>query len=169
MKFASIALPLFAFVTSVAAQASHIGYPTAGTRIRPGHPLSVQIVKDVCSFESTGRRAFADIQRWLSLWLRIACGGSIEVGLVLSLQTCTSAGNCPDPVDDLGFILYTGKWTQTGQNLGQGEIWDNITVTIPNETFTNPIPAQIVENRFHLIGAGPAAILETNTVAVQIV
>ncbi|KAF5352838.1 hypothetical protein D9756_006101 [Leucocoprinus leucothites] len=145
MNLVSVVLPLLAFVTSVAAQASHIGYPTAGTQIQPGQSLSVQVVKDVSIM------------------------GSIEVGLVLSLQYCPPPNACPNPVNELGFVLYTGKWTQTGQNPRQGEMWDNITVTIPDYDFQFPAPARLIETRFHLIGGGPAAVLETNTVDLQLV
>ncbi|KAJ3571626.1 hypothetical protein NP233_g3642 [Leucocoprinus birnbaumii] len=141
MKFASAVLPLLAFVSSVAAQASHIGVPPPGTQISPGQSLDVSIVK------------YNGLQ------------GSTEVGLVLSLQYCNPAP-CPDPVNQLGFILYTGKWTQDG--FKNGQMWDNITVTIPDFDFTTA-PARLVETRFHLIGAGPAANLETNTLDLQMV
>jgi hypothetical protein len=47
MKFASVALPLLAFVTYVAAQASYIGYPPAGAVVYEGQEVTVQIIKDV--------------------------------------------------------------------------------------------------------------------------
>ncbi|KXN85697.1 hypothetical protein AN958_10880 [Leucoagaricus sp. SymC.cos] len=144
MKLSSFALPLLAFVTSAAAQASHIGYPPAGTRVHRGQDLTVQIVRPNSIM------------------------GSIEVGLVLSFQYCKASGTCPNPTNELGSIMYVGKLDPDFHEI-PGKPYENFTVTLPNFDFVPPGPAQIIENRFHLIGGGPAAVLETNTVFVNVV
>ncbi|KAJ3571625.1 hypothetical protein NP233_g3643 [Leucocoprinus birnbaumii] len=144
MKFASFALPLLAFASSVAAQATFITLPTAGTQVSKGSNITVQITK------------------------KDSMMGSIEVGLVLSFQYCGTSSPCPSATNQLGDILYIGKLDAPFHDT-PGEPYENITVTIPDYSFEDPAPAQIIETRFHLIGAGPAAILETNTVAVQLV
>ncbi|KAF5352837.1 hypothetical protein D9756_006102 [Leucocoprinus leucothites] len=143
MKPASVILPLLAFATSVAAQASHIGLPTAGTRVHKGQNMTVQVV------------------------VPNSIMGSIEVGIVLSFQYCPLPNPCPNPTNQLGSILYVGKLEAKFHEI-PGQPYENFTITIPDYDFWDPAPAQIIENRFHLIGAGPAAVLETNTVAVQL-
>ncbi|KDR82929.1 hypothetical protein GALMADRAFT_238600 [Galerina marginata CBS 339.88] len=142
MKFLSI-IVVFVYALGANAQASHIGFPPSGTSVTPGKHLTVQVVRP------------NSIQ------------GSTEAGLVIGLLTCTFNPNgCPPPNAQVGTILFNGKFSPTIHEI-PGQPYQNFTVTIPTGFTTGT--AQLSTNRFHLIGAGPSPILESNAVTLTVV
>jgi hypothetical protein len=76
--------------------------------------------------------------------------GSEEVGLVISLASCSDLGSsCAPPTSRLGSILYNGPYTPVLHEQ-PGRPYENFTLTVP-EGFT-PGTAQLASSRFHLIG-----------------
>ncbi|KAF8956515.1 hypothetical protein BDZ97DRAFT_1851249 [Flammula alnicola] len=126
----------------VMAQRSFLKLPTEGTNVTPGGKLKVQLVRPN------------------------AMEGSIEVGMVIGFVPCTTATTCPPPDGQIGSVLFNGHFNPQLHEI-PAEPYQNFTVTIP--TFTPVGPAQVLTARFHLIGAGPAPILEFNNVTVNVV
>ncbi|KAF9444345.1 hypothetical protein P691DRAFT_711983 [Macrolepiota fuliginosa MF-IS2] len=143
MKFAAVLVSSLAFASTVVAQGSHIGYPKTGAVVHKGKKTTVQIVRPNSIM------------------------GSTEVGLVLSFQYCQKPNPCPPANNQLGSVLFVGKLNPQFHEI-PGQPYQNFTVTIPNFDFWAPGPAQIISTRFHLIGAGPAPVLETNVVNVTL-
>ncbi|KAF9444344.1 hypothetical protein P691DRAFT_348922 [Macrolepiota fuliginosa MF-IS2] len=141
MKFTSALLPILALITTATAQRSYIRNPTNGTSVAKGTPVVVQLVRP------------NSIQ------------GSTEVGIALSFQSCPSSP-CPPAEQQLGSILFVGQYNPQLHEI-PGNPYQNFTVTIPDFDF-GPGRAEIISTRFHLIGAGPSPVLETNVVEVNL-
>ncbi|KAF9031443.1 hypothetical protein BJ165DRAFT_1306002, partial [Panaeolus papilionaceus] len=132
------------FVTTIWAQASHIGLPLDGTTVKQGKKFVVQVIRP------------NSIQ------------GSIEAGLVIGLLPCqwfTTDPQCPPPSAQIGSILFNGKFSPQFHEI-PGQPYQNFTVTVPAE-FPLGV-AQLATARFHLIGAGPSPTLELNNVTVLV-
>ncbi|KAJ6621772.1 hypothetical protein B0H10DRAFT_1789204, partial [Mycena sp. CBHHK59/15] len=134
------------FFTTVWAQASHIGFPTAGTTLHFGQKFTVQIVRPN-SIE-----------------------GSIEVRIAIGILSCPTSQEavCPSPAGQLSDILFVGQFNPTIHPMAM--FYENFTVTMPPaEDFFAPGRAQLAVARLHLIGAGPAPILELNNITVNVI
>ncbi|KAF8885680.1 hypothetical protein CPB84DRAFT_1788131 [Gymnopilus junonius] len=126
----------------VTAQTSFIGYPPDGASITPGKKLTVQVVRPN-SIE-----------------------GSIEAGLVIGLFSCFNGpAGCPGP-EEVGTVLFNGKFKPTVHTGEQFQIYENFSLTVPSDFPAGA--AQLSTNRFHLIGAGPAAVLEQHNITVNV-
>ena len=131
--------------TTANAQASYIRNPTAGTTVTKGQNIVVQVVRP------------NSIQ------------GSREVGLAIGLYPCGTSP-CPSATYPatvpLGSVLYTGPYNPQLHEI-PGNPYQNFTVQVPNQDWFNG-KAQLTVTRFHLIGAGPSAVLEQNKVQVNV-
>ncbi|KAF5352836.1 hypothetical protein D9756_006103 [Leucocoprinus leucothites] len=145
MKLSSVFTwwPFITLATTASAQRAYIRSPASGVTVHKGQSVVLQLVRP------------NSIQ------------GSREVGLALSFQTCAN-GACSDPVNRLGTVLYTGPYDPQLHEI-PGNPYENFTLTIPDSEFFQPGKAQLISTRLHLIGAGPSATLETNTVDVNLV
>ncbi|KAJ3504897.1 hypothetical protein NLJ89_g7698 [Agrocybe chaxingu] len=142
MKFTPLFVAILGAI-GVAAQASFIGHPPAGSSLLPGQTLTVQVVRP------------NSIQ------------GSIEVGMVIGLLDCQFLP-CPPPNAQVGTILFNGDFNpQLHEKPGMP--YQNFTVTIPSAEFLPNNVAQLGVVRFHLIGAGPSPVLESNNVTLRVV
>jgi len=155
MKFTSVTLPILALITSAVAQRAFIRNPAAGTTVHKGGQVTVQLVRP------------NSIQ------------GSQEVGLALSVQSCPSSpcpsspcpsspcppSPCPPAEQQLGVVQFIGQYNPQLHEI-PGNPYQNFTITIPD--FFESGKGEIISTRFHLIGAGPSPVLESNVVEVQI-
>ncbi|KAF7364931.1 hypothetical protein MVEN_00363700 [Mycena venus] len=133
------------YIATVWAQAAHIGFPLAGDTLHFNTNFTFQLVRP------------NSIQ------------GSTEVGIAIGLLGCpvSQEAVCPSPAGQLGTILFTGQFTPTIHPMAM--IYENFTLTVPSaDFFPGPGRAQLVVARLHLIGAGPAPILELNNITVNL-
>ncbi|KAF8075234.1 hypothetical protein FPV67DRAFT_1446176 [Lyophyllum atratum] len=143
MKFFVPVLSALAFLGASNAQRSFIGSPLNGATVTSGCNVVVQVVRP------------NSIQ------------GSIEVGIVIGLQSCPVSDPtrpCLPPSQAVGAVLFKGTFNPVLHEQ-PGRPYQNFTVTIPN--FLGK--AQLSVSRFHLIGAGPAAVLEFNNITLNVV
>ncbi|KAJ7797660.1 hypothetical protein B0H14DRAFT_2910095 [Mycena olivaceomarginata] len=132
------------YIATVWGQTSHIGFPLAGATLHFDTNITVQVVRPN-SIE-----------------------GSTEVGIAIGLLSCpiSQGATCPPPDARLGSILYTGPFAPIIHPMEQ--IYENFTLTVPAAGFLVTGRAQLAVARFHLIGAGPAPILEFNNITVNL-
>ncbi|KAJ7625298.1 hypothetical protein DFH06DRAFT_742267 [Mycena polygramma] len=132
------------YLASVSAQASHIGSPLPGTTLHFNKNFTLQLVRPN-SIE-----------------------GSTEVGIAIGLLSCptTEEAVCPSPFGQLGEILFIGQFDPTIRS--GGVFYENFTLTVPSADFFSAGRAQLAVARLHLIGAGPAPILELNNITVNL-
>ncbi|KAJ7625293.1 hypothetical protein DFH06DRAFT_1229077 [Mycena polygramma] len=93
---------------------------------------------------------------------------STEIGIAIGLLSCpVSQGPvCPPPTSQLGTILFTGQFAPTRHT--DNTIYENFTLTVPNNDFLSAGRAQLAVVRLHLIGAGPSPVLEINNITVNL-
>ncbi|KAJ7069506.1 hypothetical protein C8F01DRAFT_976592 [Mycena amicta] len=135
-------------VASVMGQSSRIGAPSAGAKIKLGGTFTVQVIRNNGLLSST------------------------EVGMAICLLSCptSSAAVCPSPEGQLGDCIYTGPFNPTTRLETGGGLYENFTLTAPStDNFFVTGRAQLTVARFHLIGAGPAPVLELNNITVNMV
>ncbi|GLB41550.1 hypothetical protein LshimejAT787_1001500 [Lyophyllum shimeji] len=145
MKFFAPIVSALAFLGAASAQSTYIGYPADGTTVKQGEQIVVQVVRP------------NSIQ------------GSIEVGMVIGLQACEYPGSpgCYPPNQAVGNVLYNGRYDPVLHEM-PGRPYENFTVTIPTgDYFVGK--TQLSVDRFHLIGAGPAAALEFHNITLNVV
>ncbi|KAF7338768.1 hypothetical protein MSAN_02199300 [Mycena sanguinolenta] len=133
------------YIATVWAQSTHIGFPLPGTTLHFGKKFTFQLVRPN-SIE-----------------------GSIEVGIAIALLGCPVSQEpvCPPPSSQLGEILYTGPFNPTVQ--ARGMFYENFTLTVPEaDFFSSPGRGQLAVARLHLIGGGPAPVLELNNITVNL-
>ncbi|KAJ6585290.1 hypothetical protein B0H19DRAFT_1109095 [Mycena capillaripes] len=145
MKFVLNILTISCFYIAIVwAQASHIGFPLAGDTLHFNTDFTVQVVRP------------NSIQ------------GSTEVGIAIALLSCPTSQEavCPSPAGQLGQVLFTGQFAPTIHPMAM--IYENFTLTVPSPDFLSTGRAQLAVVRLHLIGAGPAPILEINNITVNL-
>ncbi|ORX58909.1 hypothetical protein DM01DRAFT_1333525 [Hesseltinella vesiculosa] len=135
------ALMVLGFLCMAQAQRIFIQTPTNGQKVKLGQKITVQIVRP------------------------IGLQGSIEAGLAIGLYPC-SGKTCPKPATEFGDVLYHGQYNPQRHEL-PGHPYQNFTITLPSETFYKGNSSLNV-GRFHLIGAGPSANLELESVTLQV-
>jgi len=144
MKFFAPILSALAFLGATNAQRSFIGSPSDGATVTRGSQVVVQVVRP------------NSIQ------------GSIEVGMVIGLQSCSDPTRpCYPPSQAVGSVLYNGRYNPVIHEQ-PGRPYQNFTVTIPTADYFVG-KAQLSVDRFHLIGAGPSPILEFNNITLNVV
>ncbi|KAF7298793.1 hypothetical protein MIND_00826900 [Mycena indigotica] len=144
----SILVTTLGAATSVMGQSSRIGAPVAGAHIKLGGTFTVQVIRNNGLLSST------------------------EVGMVICLLSCptSSSVTCPSPQGQLGDCIYTGLFNPTIPLETGGGRYENFTLTAPStENFFVSGRAQLAVARLHLIGAGPAPVLELNNITVVMV
>ncbi|KAI0317628.1 hypothetical protein OF83DRAFT_1120372 [Amylostereum chailletii] len=140
MKFLAL---LAAFATGALAQTIAIGYPTNGTSISAGTNT-------------------VEVDRPDTLT------GSQEIAIVIAIVPCNADGSCPNPVDRLGTVLYTGSFDPefpafpAPRNVPQ----QNFTVTIPDSLSGEKALLSVVH--FSLVGASPQPLFEIKDVTVNV-
>ncbi|GLB41549.1 hypothetical protein LshimejAT787_1001490 [Lyophyllum shimeji] len=142
MKFLAPIVSALVFIGAVNAQASYIGYPADGTSVKRGEQIVVQVVRPNSIM------------------------GSIEVGLAIGLQSCADRP-CAPANQAIGTVLYHGPYDPEFHEK-PGMPYQNFTVTVPTADYFNG-KAQLSVNRFHLIGAGPYPVLESNNITLNVV
>ncbi|KAF8075235.1 hypothetical protein FPV67DRAFT_1665963 [Lyophyllum atratum] len=143
MKLFVPILSALAFPGASNAQRSFIGNPLDGSSVTRGGKVVVQVVRP------------NSIQ------------GSIEVGIVIGLQSCSDpTRTCYPPAQAVGSVLYKGTYNPVLHEQ-PGRPYQNFTITIPTADYFQG-KAQLSVSRFHLIGAGPSATLEFNNITLNV-
>ncbi|KAG6832763.1 hypothetical protein H0H87_000416 [Tephrocybe sp. NHM501043] len=127
MKLSALTSAL-ALTAVVKAQRSFISSPSEGTDVTRGSQIVVQVVRP------------NSIQ------------GSIEVGMVIGLQSCpvTNPYPCAPPQQQVGSVLFSGQFNPVLHEQ-PGRPYENFTVMIPDTDYFSG-RAQLSVDRFHLIG-----------------
>ncbi|KAJ6450592.1 hypothetical protein C8R47DRAFT_1170966 [Mycena vitilis] len=133
------------YITSALGQAAHIGFPLPGDTLHFDKNFTLQLVRPNSIM------------------------GSIEVGIAVGLLPCPLSQEpvCPPPTSQLGYVLYTGPFSPTINPIDH-KVYENFTLTVPEEFFYGPGRAQLAVVRFHLIGGGPVSVLEVNKMTLNV-
>jgi len=102
------------FVGFALAQSSRITLPVAGSTIRAGQNITVQVTHAISTSQ---------------------VGGELDVAVSIGISGCApGAAGCPDPSKDAGrYILYTGPYSPSIHDSGSLDAYQNFTVFIPSE------------------------------------
>ncbi|KAF8881890.1 hypothetical protein BD779DRAFT_1473190 [Infundibulicybe gibba] len=136
MRFLTTLAVVLNSLAAAKARGSFIGASANGTHVKIGSTLTVQ----------------NSIQ------------GSREVGLAIGLLSCPDTP-CTPPGLRIGTVLFTGQFAPVLHEI-PGKPYQNFSVTLSPDVFIQKGTAELNVDRFHLIGAGPAPILEFNGVTV---
>ncbi|GKZ36207.1 hypothetical protein AbraIFM66950_007204 [Aspergillus brasiliensis] len=120
------------------AQGISIKSPAAGTELKAGENVTVQIVRPI----------FIE--------------NVVEIGIAIGIEPCSESSGCPSPDSAIGNLLYSGAFDP--QTNGPGGQYENFTVTVPDLTGA----AQIGVVRPFLVGDSYEFVVGTATTNVTI-
>ncbi|GLA72717.1 hypothetical protein AtubIFM55763_003602 [Aspergillus tubingensis] len=132
-------LSLVLYTATALAQGIYIESPAAGTELKAGETITVQI----------GRPGFPE---------NIA-----EIGIAIGIESCSGSSGCTAPDSAIGNLLYSGPYDP--QSNGPPYPYENFTVTVPDVTG----PAQIGVVRPYLVGLSYEFVVGTAVMNVTIV
>lgn len=124
-SFTSILFAFFAFATVVFAQDVQIGYPPAGSKVKPGQHLTVEIDQPVSLHSHRGHDIPGHHQQ-------NSIQGSWNVGVAIGASTCASGNpTCLPASDGMNIVLYNGPYNPE-QHTPSKPRYQSFTVVVPS-------------------------------------